>query len=127
MEALRFFGVPMKWTKFGAEGMLRRLPAMIGIAGLTLLSGCSNDFFQAVNNSGGTTGSATYAYVTNAGGTLAEYSLTSGALAALSGSPATLPVAPTCIAMSPNNEFVYIGTADGVFLYTVNSDGTLTE
>ncbi len=34
---------------------------------------------------------------------------------------------PTAIAVSPNNAFVYVGTATGVFLYNVNSDGTLTE
>jgi len=65
--------------------------------------------------------------VTNAGGTLAEYSLASGVLTALSGSPVSLPLAPTCIAVAPNNAFLYVGTATGVFLYTVGSGGALTE
>jgi 6-phosphogluconolactonase len=105
--------------------VLQRLGAALLAASFTVLTGCSS-FFTAVNNNPGG-GTSTFAYVANAGGTLGEYSLTSGALAALSGSPATLPLAPTCIAISPNNAFLYVGTATGVFMYTIGSDGTLTE
>lgn len=100
---------------------------MVSLAASTaMLTGCS-DFFQAVNNNGGGTGTSSYVYVTNAGGTLAEYTLTSGALAAVSGSPVALPVAPTCVAVAPNNAFLYVGTSTGVFMYTIASGGALTE
>jgi 6-phosphogluconolactonase len=45
----------------------------------------------------------------------------------LSGSPVTLPLAPYSIVVAPNNAFLYVGTGTGVFMYTINSDGTLTE
>src|ERR1700678_196901 len=100
------------------------LGAFITAIGLT---GCSG-FFTAIGT-GSTVGNgtSTFVYVTNLGGTLAEYSLTSGVLAQLSGSPITLPLAPYSVVVAPNNAFVYIGTGTGVFLYTRNSDGTLTE
>jgi 6-phosphogluconolactonase len=99
----------------------------LGAAVLTLgLTGCSG-FFTAVSTTTIGTGTSTYVYVTNSGGTLTEYSLTSGTLAALNGSPVTLTETPTSIVVAPNNQFVYIGTAAGAFVYTINSDGTLTE
>jgi 6-phosphogluconolactonase (cycloisomerase 2 family) len=107
---------------------LFRFAAAIGLTTIVLslsLTGCAG-FFQAVTST--PTGNGTsFAYIIHSGGTLAEYSLTDGVLAALSGSPLTLPVTPTAIAVSPNNAFVFVGTATGVFLYTTNSDGTLTE
>lgn len=105
-------------------GMRRAVVSAVG-CGLMLLTGCS-EFFTPVNNNPGS-GTSSFVYVSNAGSTLAEYSLTSGVLAALSGSPITLPEAPTSIVVSPNNEFLYVGTALGVFMYTIGSDGTLTE
>jgi YVTN family beta-propeller protein len=104
--------------------ILGRLGAALLIASTAMLTGCS-DFFKAITTT--STGSSSYVYVTNAGGTLAEYTLTSGVLAAVSGSPISLPEAPTCIAVAPNNAFLYVGTAEGVFLYTIGSGGALTE
>ncbi len=102
------------------------LAAACVLSAAGLLTGCG-EFFTPVNNTTGS-GTSSFAYITNAErGTLTEYSLTSGVLAALSGSPITLSVAPTAIAIAPNNAFLYVGTATGVFLYTINSDGTLTE
>ncbi len=97
-----------------------------------ILTGCGNEFFLPVNNTTTAAGSTTYAYVVNvsntgSGGTLSEYSLTSGVVAALSGSPVTLPATPTSIVVSPNNLFVYVGTSVGVLMYTINTDGTLTQ
>jgi 6-phosphogluconolactonase (cycloisomerase 2 family) len=97
-----------------------------------MLTGCG-EFFSPVNNgSGGGTGSTTYVYVTNVstsgtGGTITAYSLTSGVLTALSGSPITLSGTPNSIVVAPNNAFLYVGTDLGVFLYTIGTDGTLTE
>jgi 6-phosphogluconolactonase (cycloisomerase 2 family) len=101
------------------------------LLGLPLLTGCG-EFFTPVNNGGGTTGSTTYVYVTNedssgSGGTVSAYSLTSGVLTALSGSPYTLSATPTSIVVAPNNAFLYVGTNLGIFLYTIGTDGTLTE
>ena len=103
-----------------------RLAAALGVAATILLTGCG-EFFTPVNNNPTGGGGTSFVYVTNAGGTLAEYSLASGVLTALSGSPVSLTLAPTAIAVAPNNAFLFVGTATGIFMYTINSDGTLTE
>ena len=104
---------------------------LLGVFGMIGLTGCG-EFFTPITTTGTTTGSTTYAYVTNVGsggtgGTLSEYSLTSGVLTALSGSPITLTATPTSIVVAPNNAFLFVGTNLGVFLYTIGTDGTLTE
>jgi 6-phosphogluconolactonase len=114
-----------------AGKMSFRTSAMVlGMGTLALLSGCKG-FFTAVNNNP-SGGSSSFVYVTNvgsaaSGGTLTEYSLTSGVLATLSGSPITLPATPTSIVVAPNNAFLFVGTNLGVYLYTIGTDGTLTE
>jgi 6-phosphogluconolactonase len=100
------------------------LGAIVSAIGLT---GCSGFFTPVGTGGNGGTGTSSFVYVTNLGGTLAEYSLSNGVLTPLSGSPVTLPLAPYSVVVAPNNVFVYIGTGTGVFLYTINSDGTLTE
>jgi 6-phosphogluconolactonase len=103
------------------------LASIMALLASLALSGCGANFFQSIGT--GTTGGGTtsFLYVTNTGGTLAEFALTAGVLTALSGSPMTLAVAPTCVVVAPNNAFAYVGTASGAFEYTINSDGTLTE
>jgi 6-phosphogluconolactonase len=54
------------------------------------------------------------------------YSITSGTLAKISGSPYTLSAAPYSIAIAPNGNFLYVGTAAGIFLYNIQSNGQLT-
>jgi len=108
----------------------RDLAITVGLGALALLAGCKS-FFTAVTTTTGT-GTASFVYVANvastgSGGTLTEYSLTSGVLAQLSGSPITLPATPTSVVVAPNDAFLFVGTDLGVFLYTINSDGTLTE
>jgi len=103
---------------------------VLGMGMLALLSGCKDFFTAIINNPSG--GSSSFVYVTNvassgSGGTLTEYSLTSGVLATLSGSPITLPATPTSIVVAPNNAFLYVGTNLGVYLYTIGSNGGLTE
>ncbi len=97
-----------------------------------LLTGCNNEFFTPVNNTTTAAGSSTYMYVVNvsstgSGGTLSEYSLTSGVAAPLSGSPITLPATPTSVVVSPNNLFVYVGTSVGILMYTIGVGGVLTQ
>jgi 6-phosphogluconolactonase len=123
--------LPKKRT--AASGLKLRLTivSVAGLIALAALTGCSG-FFTAVTTTGTTPGSTTYAYVTNiasggSGGTLAAYSLTSGVLTAISGSPVTLSSTPTSIVVAPNNGFLYVATQSGIFLYTIGSGGVLTE
>ncbi len=118
--------------------MKQRSKASIGtwltvcaLAAMTMLAGCKS-FFTAVNNNPGGTGTSSYVYVTNvgnagSGGTLSAYTLTSGVLAQISGSPITLASTPTSVVVAPNNAFLYVGTSLGVYLYTIGSGGALTE
>lgn len=114
----------------GSRVRFLRLAAalMLGATVLTMgLTGCSG-FFTAVTSTGTVgNGTSSFVYVTNAGGTLAEYSLTSGVLTPLNGSPISLTETPSSVVVAPNNQFVYVATSTGAFVYTINSDGTLTE
>ena len=66
-------------------------------------------------------------YVLNQGTKqVAAYSIVSGTLTAVSGSPYTLSAAPYSIAIAPGGNFLYVGTAGGIFLYTIGSGGALT-
>jgi 6-phosphogluconolactonase len=112
----------------GSRVRFFRLAAALILGAVTLsLASCGGFFTPVGTGSTVGNGTATFVYVTNLGGTLAEYSLASGVLTALSGSPVTLPLAPYSIVVAPTNAFLYIGTGTGVFMYTINSDGTLTE
>lgn len=96
-----------------------------------LLCGCG-DFWQ--NPSGTTTTTTTttstnlssgYFYVTNeATDQIVAYDITTGTLNQIGAY--TLNSAPTAIAVSPSGGFLYVSTVVGIYLYTINSGGTLT-
>jgi 6-phosphogluconolactonase (cycloisomerase 2 family) len=104
------------------------------LAFVLLLAGCKN-FWQASSSSGGGCGtkcstiSSGVFYVLNSttGNTgIAGYSIVSGKLVALSGSPYSLPSGPHAIAVAPNNRFLYVSSQSGIYLYTIGADGVLT-
>jgi hypothetical protein len=53
------------------------------------------------------------------------YSITSGTLGAISGGSQTLSAAPFSIAVAPNGDFLYVGTVNGIYLYTIEAGGAL--
>jgi hypothetical protein len=57
---------------------------------------------------------------------IVAYSIVSGTLEQVSGSPYTLAAAPNCIAIAPSGGFLYVGTNAGIYLYTIESSGALT-
>jgi 6-phosphogluconolactonase len=57
---------------------------------------------------------------------IAAYSISSGTLEQVSGSPYDLSSAPSCIAIAPGGGFLYVGTVSGIYLYTIGSSGALT-
>jgi hypothetical protein len=58
---------------------------------------------------------------------IAVYSISSGKLVQVSGSPYTLAATPNCIAIAPGGGFLYVGTnAPGIYLYDIGSGGALT-
>jgi hypothetical protein len=57
---------------------------------------------------------------------MVAYTIASGSLANISGSPYSLLSAPLSIAIDPKGNFLYVGTATGIFLYSIGSSGQLT-
>jgi 6-phosphogluconolactonase (cycloisomerase 2 family) len=61
---------------------------------------------------------------------IAGYYVNAGTLTALSGSPYNVPATPTspsgALAIAPNGAFLYVGTVNGIYVYTVSSTGQLT-
>lgn len=99
------------------------------LAAASLLAGCK-DFWKAPSNSGsggGTGLSSGVFYVANqATDQVAALTISSGTLTKVTGSPYTLTSAPLAIAVAPNGNFLYVGTQQGIFLYTIGSGGALT-
>jgi 6-phosphogluconolactonase (cycloisomerase 2 family) len=113
---------------------------LLAMTGILLLSSCGGKFFPDNNSGGGGgggggggTNSGNYIYVGNTGSntsfSMGEFSIANGALNALSGSPLNLGIVfPGTLAITPKNNFLYIGSiaTGGIFVYTINSDGTLS-
>jgi len=108
--------------------LLVAAPVLIGF-----LAGCGN-FWQAPSGSSTTTTTSSSSsgvfYVLNQQtAQIAGYSIVSGTLTPVSGSPYTLPgsAEPLAIAVAPNGAFLYVSTAlDGIYLYSIGSGGALT-
>lgn len=114
---------------------MKRSWAILVLALPFLLSGCKG-FWDAppASSTGSSTASGGSFFVLNiATQQLVGYSITSGNLTALPGSPYTLPSPLTqgganiaSIAIAPNAAFLYVGTIDGIYLYSIASNGQLT-
>jgi 6-phosphogluconolactonase (cycloisomerase 2 family) len=82
-----------------------------------------------VSSSGCTTTASTSGnfYILNST-TISGYSIVSGTLTALTGSPTSLPsgVTPYSMAVDPTGSFLYVGTSGGIYLYDIGTGGKLT-
>jgi 6-phosphogluconolactonase (cycloisomerase 2 family) len=101
------------------------------VSGSPFPDGAAGTF--ALANSVAVDPSGRFAYVANGAGSVAEYTIdpSSGALAAIPGSPLTVGSTPTAVAVDPSGRFVYVtnGGSDGPFVsaYAINtSTGALT-
>jgi 6-phosphogluconolactonase len=127
--------------------MGRCLVAMVTMM-LPALVGCSN-FFVPEDNSGGNTGGGGTAtgtvYVANlsrsslngfgvvaavpatpATTTTPAVPATPAALKTISGLPMALTYQPISMVVTANNTFLYVGSVGGIYLYAINSSGSLT-
>jgi 6-phosphogluconolactonase len=69
-----------------------------------------------------TTGSGNFYVMDEATNQIAGYNIASGGtLSALSGSPYTLSAKPLSMAIAPGGGFLYVGTAAGIYVYTIDS------
>lgn len=105
--------------------------AIAMLAAMLPLAGCIKDFWQvtpAVCTTNCTTVSSGAFYILNSNAgqvEVAGYSVVSGTLTALAGSPYSLPTGPRAIAVAPNNSFLYVSTQSGIYLYTIGAGGAL--
>jgi 6-phosphogluconolactonase len=111
-----------------------RFLAMGGCATLLAVAGCGQ-FFPPLSSSGGgggggTTSSGDYLYVANLGTnplSVAGFSIASAALSSISGSPWAVELEPTALAVTPNDSYLYVGSAaGGIYVYTIGTNGAPT-
>ncbi len=104
---------------------MRRIQALCCLL-LLGVTGC--DFFVPQTNSGGATNTGDYLYVGNGNNTyIAGFGVSSaGALSVLTSSPYNNGVAAQSLAVNPANTFLYAGTTNGIYVYAINSDGSIT-
>ena len=122
----------MRFARWGA----------MGLVAVFFLTGCG-DFWQAPSSSSNngscttncTTASSGNFYILNAGSTSAGtspeilgYTVVSGTLTKISGSPWTLPASPYAMAISPSSDLLFVSTTAGVYVYPISSGvlGTAT-
>lgn len=95
-----------------------------------LVTGCKG-FWDASSSSGGSGGTTTSTsgniYILNvATNQIAGMYVKAGILTALTGSPYTVPSTALSMAIAPNGLFLYVGTATGIYVYSIGSTGQLT-
>jgi hypothetical protein len=101
--------------------------ARLLLVGIPLLAGCKGFWNPVSSSSSGTGATGSVFYVLNQlTSQLAAYSIVKGTLTPLTGSPFTLASGPYAIAVAPNNAFLYVSTATGIYLYTIGTGGVPT-
>lgn len=101
------------------------------LAFMLLSVGCKNFWHTTSNgcaaNCSAITSGIFYVSNSNIGQVeIAGYSIVNGALTTLTGSLYILPSTPYAIAVAPNNQFLYVSTGSGIYLYSIESGGALT-
>ena len=98
---------------------------------ISALTGCGG-FFVPPNGGGGGGGGTTTGrvYVANAKtattSTISAFTIGTGTLTAVSGSPWTLNYIPVALTISPNNAYLYVAGSSSINVYAINSNGSLT-
>ena len=95
--------------------------------GLMVLTGCNGFFVDQKSSSSGTGTTGNYVYVANSGtNTIAAFSIGTGTLTALTGSPLALGYSPNSLVVTPNNKFLYVAGPGAIYVYTIATDGTIS-
>jgi 6-phosphogluconolactonase len=91
--------------------------------------GCSG-FFPPINNGGGGSGGGStvnQVYVANqTTSSLAGFAIGTGTLTSVSGSPLAAGYVPLSMVVTPSNGLLYVGAANGIFVYFIGANGALT-
>jgi 6-phosphogluconolactonase len=94
------------------------LPAFVGCAG----------FFPPLNSTtggGGTTSNVVYV-ANQAANSIGGFAIGTGTLTAVPNSPVATTYKPLTMVVNPANTLLYVGASTGIFVYFINSDGSLT-
>lgn len=112
---------------------LRRATPVAGLGIALALTGCGKFFPPQTGGGGGGGGGGTsgdYLYVGNLGTnplTVAGFSLANSALSVISGSAWQVALEPTALAITPNDAYLYMGSAaGGIYVYTIASNGAIS-
>lgn len=109
---------------------------MMAAVGVITLTGCGG-FFPPVTPTPPPGSTENYAYVANttgttasgtnsATGTVSGFTVGTGTLKAVSGSPLTLGYQPVAMAVTRDNKFLYVATLGNINVYTINANGSLS-
>lgn len=115
--------------------VLRLVP--VGLLAMAAgLSGCGGKFFPPQTSSGGSgsggsgSTSGDYLYVGNIGTnplTVSGFGIANSALGVVSGSPWDVSLEPTALAVTPNDDYLFVGSAAGsIYVYTIGSNGAIS-
>jgi 6-phosphogluconolactonase (cycloisomerase 2 family) len=87
------------------------------------VTGCAGFFvYPGSLNGSGSSSNGDYVYVANATAqTVAGFSVSSGTLTALTGSPFSLGFVPASMVVNPSNSIVFIGSSSAIYAYAINS------
>jgi len=111
--------VPVEVTRLWAWGIVAAV--------LSALTGCSNFFIPPTTGGGGTT-SGNRVYVANStANTIAGFTVGTNTLTSVPNSPLALGYSPTAVVTTPSNTFLYVAGLGAIYVYTINSDGSLSS
>jgi 6-phosphogluconolactonase len=119
--------------------VLRVMAAAAVLTGTSLMVSSCGGFFvcqgkASCPSTGTTTGTGDYAYVSNSvsgSSYVDEYTIGTGTLTAVSGSPFNLGYTPVAMKVSENDAYLYVASAPGstnpgLYMYTISSTGALS-
>jgi 6-phosphogluconolactonase len=103
----------------------RWVSASVAIVAL-LFTGCA-DFFPPINgggSGGGSTGNQVYV-ANQAASSIGGFAIGTATLTAVAGSALAAGYKPLSMVVTPSNALLYVGAANGIFVYFINSNGSL--
>lgn len=101
----------------------------VGALAAMLLTGCGGGFFFRTPNGTTPLPTGNYVYVVNqTTDTLGEFSLASGVLTSISGSPVALlaGLTPSSVVVTRSNTFVYVGGNGAITCFSIGAGGALS-
>jgi 6-phosphogluconolactonase (cycloisomerase 2 family) len=114
------------------KSRLLRIGLCTPATALLVLAGCGQ-FFPPLGSGGsgsGGTSTGDYLYVGNLATnplTIAGFSIGTTSISGISGSDWSVELEPTALAITPDDSYLYLGSAaGGIYVYTIGSDGAIT-